>query len=1438
VELWLGVHDPTGARNELVVDVEPQHTVEALLGAIANHLGLAKEPSFIVGRTGQGVAPSTEVGASGIRSGDTILLGAAPSRAAEHARVRLVVAGGPAAGAEATLPEGLSTVGRSSRAMVKIGDGALSRIHLHITVQDEAVTVADAGSSNGTFLYGKPVKEATPLLPGEILEAGDSAFRIAIGPAKPAPAVVRDGLVQFTRPPRVKSPNDPPAEELQAPPDVPQKRKIPLASALLPLVAAPVMVAGTGNSSYLVMAALSPVMAAASVFEDRRTGGKDHQEKLAAFYAELAKTSTAMADALRREVRDRWEDYPDPADLLRRVRGPSPDLWERRRTDPDFLDLRVGWADQPSRSSWTMRDGGEPAKREEAELELDQHRIAPAVPVMVNFASAPVAGLAGPAERVQETARWLVAQAAVLHSPRDVVLAVAVTPERVDEWAWTTWLPHCRLDGTPIAAHPFAAGDEEARVLVAALNDLVAVRRGASQGQLDQAAAFSPSVLLVLDEDLQIPRSAVATLLEEGPACGIKVLWLGETIEGLPGETGTIIFTKEAAVTVTSVSTGDQVLDARPDLCPPAVVDEISQRLAGIRDATARNRGRGDLPSFVALPELLGGEPSVDAFAARWRQSNGGLGAPVGIAETGLFSIDIRRDGPHALLGGTTGAGKSELLQTYVAALAATHPPTRLTFLLVDYKGGAAFKDCVKLPHVVGIVTDLDGHLVHRALVSLNAELHRRERLLSSVGAKDLIEMERKTPDQAPASLLLIVDEFATLAKELPEFVDGVVNVAQRGRSLGIHMLLATQRPAGAINDNIRANTNLRMALRMNDEADSEDVIGAKHAAALPRSLPGRAFARTGASELTEVQVAYAGGHTLSGGDERPLVVSPLRLGRVERAEVQRTVEDDSRPTDLQAVVEVAIATNDQLALPRQPSPWLPALPEVLSLDDLPAMEGSGGPGSTATIGLLDLPARQAQEPFGIDFEADGSLLVFGSSGTGKTTLLRSIAISLARSNPPDRLFLYGLDFASRGLGSLEALPHVGAVIGGDDVERAQRLFSLLDRWIAQRKQLFAKTGAGTLAELQRSGGDAAGTPRVVVLLDSYGGFSSVFEKIDYGARLESFPQLVSEGRPLGIHFVITADRRNAMPLAMTSTVQAKIVLRLADVDDYGVLGLDNRIARAASLPPGRGFQTDTLEVQCALVGGDPAGDAQADAVAGVGADLRQKWGDGAAPRIGTLPSEVAAAPLLALATPLRPILGIGERELGPVAVDLSEGHFLVTGPNRSGKSTALAALAQGLRAADADLEMHLLVPRRSPLTSLDIWTSVARGGEAIDELVTELKDRVEERESGEPPMVIVLDDGSELAESMADSGIESIIRRGRDVDVWVVAASEIAAAHRSYGGWLPELRKERQGLLLQPDPDIDGDLLGVRLPKARTSLPGRGMLVTRLGFEMVQVGG
>ena len=501
--------------------------------------------------------------------------------------------------------------------------------------------------------------------------------------------------------------------------------------------------------------------------------------------------------------------------------------------------------------------------------------------------------------------------------------------------------------------------------------------------------------------------------------------------------------------------------------------------------------------------------------------------------------LDLRQDGPHALVAGTTGAGKSEFLQALIVGLATMHSPERVTFLLVDYKGGAAFKECVNLPHTVGMVTDLDRNEVRRALISLNAELHHRELLLQKADAKDLMEMERKGHPDTPPSLLIVVDEFAALAKEIPEFVDGVVDVALRGRSLGLHLVLATQRPAGVITGQIRANTNLRIALRMAADDESADVVGSPVAAAIERRLPGRAVARIGPQELVPFQSAYVGGHTLA--DVQP----PMARVRLFGFDHDTAIAEERRVVIPPRAPERPPATRRQP--PRRPSrcpacrrragrgcrrcrrttSW-PACPR--GRDDL-----------AIVLGVRDEPARQLQSLAHFRPDVDGGLLVLGTGGAGKTVALRSIAISagLAAEASGHPVEVHAIDFAGRGLDVLEALPHVGSVIAGDDTERVTRLLRTLRERIDQRAVAFADVRASSLPEYRRSAPDGATTSRIIVLLDSYPGFQAMHERIEAGRWLDLFTRLVADGRQVGVHFVITSDRRTSVPMALVSSLAA-----------------------------------------------------------------------------------------------------------------------------------------------------------------------------------------------------------------------------------------------------------------------------------------------------------
>ncbi len=431
------------------------------------------------------------------------------------------------------------------------------------------------------------------------------------------------------------------------------------------------------------------------------------------------------------------------------------------------------------------------------------------------------------------------------------------------------------------------------------------------------------------------------------------------------------------------------------------------------------------------------------------------------------------------------------------------------------------------------------------------------------------------------------------------------------------------------------------------------------------------------------------------------------------------------------------------------------------------------------------------------------------------------------------------IDCGTYGLSALDALPHCGAVIPGDDEERINRLFSTLRGLVNERKERFGRLGVSTLSEYRRAGGEMS-TPRVVVLLDGYATFAATFERVDQGRLVDELPRLVAEGRSLGIHFVITADRRGAVPGALSGVVTRRVVCRLANDEEYASLGIEPAVVRGAVMPPGRAF-VDGTEIQIAVPGDGEAGDAQVGAVRALGALLHATYAGIAAPPVRTLPVRVTRTELPPEAdAAMHPRIGIADRTLEPVAIDLTEGHFMVVGPLRSGRTSTLATIAAGLRASDPSFGLFLLAPRRGELAALDLWTAVGRGSRC-DELAAEIERTVQERDPDAmdlPHVVVVIDDAQELEDSGAARSLESVARRGGDVNVHVVAAVEARAMHHVFGGWLSHLRRHKAGLLLDPDRDIDGELFGIRLPRQerRAFSPGRGYLIERGAVELVQV--
>jgi DNA segregation ATPase FtsK/SpoIIIE, S-DNA-T family len=435
-------------------------------------------------------------------------------------------------------------------------------------------------------------------------------------------------------------------------------------------------------------------------------------------------------------------------------------------------------------------------------------------------------------------------------------------------------------------------------------------------------------------------------------------------------------------------------------------------------------------------------------------------------------------------------------------------------------------------------------------------------------------------------------------------------------------------------------------------------------------------------------------------------------------------------------------------------------------------------------------------------------MLVYGASGAGKTVVLHALARALATGATPREVQLYGLDFASGALRAIEALPHCGSVVGGDDQDLVLRLLRRFARALAERKR-------------RAAAGEDVGS-RLVLLLDGYGAFAATMERVDYGEPVQLVTRLAAEGRALRIHVVATADRRGEVPGALTGVAPMRLVLRMADADELLALGVP-RSAAGAELPPGRGFLAEGLEFQVGLPGD----------LAAFGAAQRERCRGKRAPAVRTLPERVERGALPAPSAPLQAIVGLDDELLAPSVVDLGDSGLLVAGPHRSGRTTALATLASSLRAGASGLALHLLAPRRTPLADLDVWSTTAVGAEEVAASAARLA------ADGGAPMVVFVDDATELDAVSVDASLSALVRRGREAGVRLVAAVETQAALRTYGGWLSELRAEGHGLLLAPSGELDGDLLGVRLPRpTRDPIPGRGFLVKGGVARLVQVAG
>ncbi|MEV0123587.1 type VII secretion protein EccCa [Streptomyces sp. NPDC050703] len=1290
-----------------------------------------------------------------------------------------------------------------------------------------------------------------------------------------------------------------PERTIEPPPNLPEGKMGNAATALLPMagvMGSVVMMTVIRNSQFAAVGAIVLVFAllgAVALFLSQRGKAQRTRRVQRERYLEYVEEQREELGGVEKELRRRARVLdPPPAALYDLVRDPAR-LWERRRPDADFLRVRLGTGDVPVQGIAIGQSPGsgvltppDPFMLNEARAL--QHRFASATdfPLVAPLDRAGDVSVVGDREGVLRVARALLIQTAVTHAPDDVAIALGVPEDRLPDWEWAKWLPHVldtRQDDGPVAARRIAPDlDRLARQCSADLRRRASYAAEVRRGLSDRDALRMNDRLLVVSDrhggtagELPRPDSAVGLT-----GMGVTVLHLLERQVHEPDQVSVRITVDGDQVSVEDLRTPDAPPSrGTADDVSAAGAEGLARMLAPLRLSAESAADGTPISGPVDFPGLLGVEdPAVLDLAALWapRGERDFLRVPIGLDDRHQpVLLDLKESselgmGPHGLCVGATGSGKSELLRTLVLALVATHSPEDLALVLVDYKGGATFAPFTGLPHVAGVITNLENQagLVERVHTSLAGEVKRRQQVLKDAGnVADIghyAALREERPELEPLPhLFVVIDEFGELLTAKPDFIDLFLSIGRIGRSIGVHLLLSSQRIESGRLKGLETYLSYRLGLRTFSADESRTVLDTVDAFQLP-PLPGFGYLKVDTSTYERfkagyVSGAYRGPALRERPDEEPLA-RPYPAFTTGHDPVTGVPEEppvrerDTGPTVLSAMVDQLCA-----AAPPVRRIWLPPLPDAIALDAAAGPVQASAQGLHLTLaegpmrvplGVLDDPAAQRQQPWVLDLTvAGGHAAVIGGPQSGKTTLLRTLALSLALTHTPRQVAVYGLDLVGGGLSALAGLPHVGGIAGRADHERAARTVAEVRAQLTAREELFRAYGIDSVDQLRRLRAQGKptglGSTDIVLLIDGFGALRDEFAELD-----DTVADLLRRGSGYGIHVVAGMLRWNDVRIATQSMFGTRVELRLNDPSDSSV---DRKLSETlAAGTPGRVLTDARLFAHTALprIDGRPSTGDLGPALESAARTLRAGWhGEPAAP-VRVLPTALPAARLPStVAEPSRIPLGVEQDTLAPALLDLAgqDQHLLILGDNECGKTNLLKHIAHQLiaRYGDEDLVFGVFDPRRGLRGAIP---EPYRGGYAHNTklaaaLATGIAGELEKRlpETADPdtitegpaftgPRIVILVDDYDILTTAGRQPLAAFlpyVSSAQDIGLHFVVTRRVAGSSRAlYEPFLSTLRESGTTALLMTGDRTEGQLFPGLYASAQP--PGRGTLVRR----------
>ncbi|MDD3223245.1 MAG: type VII secretion protein EssC [Clostridium sp.] len=1066
------------------------------------------------------------------------------------------------------------SIGRGNFNDILFESNKVSEKHAEIFQDKGKYVLVDSNSTNKTFLNKKMVSRSMLLendvinICGYVIEF-HGEYLLVYGASK---AIKKDkgqeSLVKYypfvQKAPRIYPEIKKEDLKIVNPPDVPNKPSLYSLMTIIPSLAFFITTLavsyGSKDSSsspiFAVGMGASVLVYAGSYIGQKIVYTKKSKKRKSKYLAYMNENDKKLSKAEKHLRLVLINENPDLEESYKRVKESDIRLWERNYGDEDFLKIRVGLGnvDFPIKIKTENRNFfEEDPLYDEIDKLTDKYNLVDNVPISINIKNNNLTAIIGNRKKILEIVKNMITQISINHSPDEVKIVSVFDSRESKDWEWAKWLPHVWDDERKIRFMVKTKG--ESHKLLSYFYDVLSERKNKLDGNESyETYRFTPHFVFILGSKELIENEAIMKfLLNVEEDMEITTIFLSDKLGNLPRDCFNIIHVDEGEGISYNIQNSSEKTYFTPDRIDNRILMKYSRLMAPLR--IKKDSFSNKLPKSISLFEELDiNNPEEIDFSDIWSKSNSdkSLAVPIGIKESGeKFYLDLHQKmhGPHGLIAGTTGAGKSEILQTIIASLGVHFSPEYVNFLLIDYKGGSMSNIFKDMPHVVGIVTNLGGNQSYRAITAIDSEIKRREKILTSLGYNNIDEYQKnykllKHSEPLP-HLIIIVDEFAQLKQNDPDFITQLVKVAVVGRSLGVHLILATQKPSGIVDPQIETNTNLKICLRVQDTEDSRAVIGKPDAASI--SNPGRAYIKVGHDIVYElIQSAFSGAKYKKNVAKRenPILMVNLNGTRVDiREKINETTA--ANETQLSKIIDsIKEYCKDNMDYELK-LPWLPPLENKIYLEDIDEISNSEDRADLkVVIGMYDDPYNQCQNILGVDIEKENHIALYGSAGMGKTIFLQTVILELAGKNSPEYLNFYILDCGNGTLNLFGSLVHIGEVVLGSDMDRSKKLLNFIIKEIDSRKRLLSSTSTMSITDYNNKTGNKI--PSVIFIIDNINVFISTYPDF-----LDKLVKIVRDGASLGVHVIYTAITSNSIMNKIKENITYSLAYNLNDKTEY-----------------------------------------------------------------------------------------------------------------------------------------------------------------------------------------------------------------------------------------------------------------------------------------------